>query len=150
MERLSSKKTLSSKEAGGATGSGKAGTCKTVKTGIGATHCMASRFRCWRIGCAESELTVVPCRVLRWKVRVARLMLRPQIARTIISTRQCEHRRATISSFAHNDIRHPWLDYINLMVPRSTIAGLDAIWPPPNVPRLIAEHEQTKLSDRMR
>lgn len=95
MERLSSKRTSGSKGAAGARGDRKVGTSKTVNTGTGATHRTASRSKCCRIGSADCELAVAPCGMLKWKVRVARLILSPQMATTIMRTRQHVYRYFT-------------------------------------------------------
>jgi hypothetical protein len=59
-----------------------------VKTGTGLVHLAASRSRCCRIACAEPDWAVGPWGSLRRKVRVDRLTVNPQIARTITNTYQ--------------------------------------------------------------
>jgi hypothetical protein len=59
-----------------------------VKIGAGGTQFVASRSRCCRTACAELDWAVGPWGNVRRKVRVAKLRVSPQIAKTTTRARQ--------------------------------------------------------------
>jgi hypothetical protein len=58
-----------------------------VTSGVGEIHVSASRSRCWRIALAEPGFMVTVSPEVRRNVRVARLTVKVQMARTITAIR---------------------------------------------------------------
>ena len=59
-----------------------------VKIGTGGTQVEASRSKCWRVACAELDWAVGVWGNVRRMVRVAKLIVNPQIAKAITQTYQ--------------------------------------------------------------
>ena len=59
-----------------------------LKIGTGGAHVAASRSKCCRVACAEPDWAVCVWESVRRKVRVAKLTVNPQMARTITRARQ--------------------------------------------------------------